>query len=131
MIGPLWLLAACYQTEAGEFNDDDYQRVLDGIELDWDRVLVNMDDWSPAVCAALAKIDDGLDLSYQHWVVIAFIRVYYEEYQIAPAVRVLVKAIGKTLGKEWGNSKHLYGLFINGPAKQGCRYAGLRPTGCV
>jgi TusE/DsrC/DsvC family sulfur relay protein len=51
---------------------------------------------------------------------------------VAPAVRVLTKAIGKKLGKDKGNSKYLYQLFPYGPAKQACRYAGLpKPTGCV
>ena len=60
------------------------------------------------------------------------LRSYYEEYQIAPAVRVLTKAIGKKLGKDKGNSKYLYELFPYGPAKQACKYAGLpKPTGCV
>jgi len=133
LVGPLWLLAACYQAEVKHLSDDDYQRVLDGIELDWDRHLVNLSDWSPVVCAALAKIYDGLELSYRHWMVIAFLRVYYDEYQIAPAVRVLTKAIGKALGKEWGTSRQLYELFIYGPAKQAVRYAALpyNPGGCV
>ena len=64
--------------------------------------------------------------------VIEILREYYEEYQIAPAVRVLTKAIGKKLGADKGNSKYLYELFPYGPAKQACKYAGLpKPTGCV
>ena len=79
----------------------------------------------------MAKQDD-CELSENHWEVINFLREYYEEYQIAPAVRVLTKAIGKKLGKDKGNSKYLYQLFPYGPAKQACRYAGLpKPTGCV
>ena len=72
------------------------------------------------------------ELTENHWEVINFLRSYYEEYQIAPAVRVLTKAIGKKLGKDKGNSKYLYELFPYGPAKQACKYAGLpKPTGCV
>ena len=66
------------------------------------------------------------------WEVINFLREYYQEYQIAPAVRVLTKAIGKKLGPDKGNSKYLYELFPYGPAKQACKVAGLpKPTGCV
>ena len=75
---------------------------------------------------------DSCDLGESHWEVINFLREYYEEYQIAPAVRVLTKAIGKKLGADKGNSKYLYELFPYGPAKQACKYAGLpKPTGCV
>ena len=59
-----------------------------------------------------------------HWEVVNFLRKYYEEYQIAPAVRVLTKAIGKQLGPEKGNSQYLYELFPYGPAKQACKIAG-------
>ena len=74
----------------------------------------------------------GITLTDQHWKVVNFLRNYYEEYQIAPAVRVLTKAIGKQLGPEKGNSQYLYELFPYGPAKQACKIAGLpKPTGCV
>lgn len=101
------------------------------IEVDEEGYLQNRDDWSKEVATAMAKTDD-CDLSENHWQVIDFLREYYEEYQIAPAVRVLTKAIGKKLGADKGNSKYLYELFPYGPAKQACKYAGLpKPTGCV
>ncbi len=106
---------------------------LSGISYDTDEegYLANLSDWTPELCGAMAQAD-GADLSDHHWEVINFLREYYEEYQIAPAVRVLTKAIGKKLGKDKGNSKYLYELFPYGPAKQACKYAGLpKPTGCV
>lgn len=101
------------------------------IEVDEEGYLVNRDDWNEEIADVMAKIDD-CDLTNTHWEVINFLRSYYEEYQIAPAVRVLTKAIGKKLGADKGNSKYLYELFPYGPAKQACKYAGLpKPTGCV
>jgi len=101
------------------------------IETDEEGYLANLNDWIPAVAEAMAK-EDGTELTDAHWEVINFLREYYDEYQIAPAVRVLTKAIGKKLGKEKGNSKYLYELFPYGPGKQACKYAGLpKPTGCV
>lgn len=100
-------------------------------ETDEEGYLANLNEWTPEVGAAMAVADD-CDLTDTHWEVVNFLREYYEEYQIAPAVRVLTKAIGKKLGKEKGNSKYLYQLFPYGPAKQACKYAGLpKPTGCV
>jgi len=100
-------------------------------ETDEEGYLADLNQWEPEVATAMAKADDT-DLSDAHWEVINFLREYYEEYQIAPAVRVLTKAIGKKLGKDKGNSKYLYELFPYGPAKQACKYAGLpKPTGCV
>jgi dissimilatory sulfite reductase related protein len=100
-------------------------------ETDEEGYLADLNTWDKDVAVVMAKLDD-CDLTESHWEVINFLREYYEEYQIAPAVRVLTKAIGKKLGKDKGNSKYLYELFPYGPAKQACKYAGLpKPTGCV
>lgn len=101
------------------------------IPVDEEGYLANLNDWEPEVANVMAK-QDNLELTPEHWEIINFLREYYEEYQIAPAVRVLTKAVGKKLGPDKGNSKYLYTLFPYGPAKQACRYAGLpKPTGCV
>lgn len=101
------------------------------VETDEEGYLVNLAEWTEA-CASVLAAQDELELTESHWEVINFLREYYDEYQIAPAVRVLTKAIGKKLGPEKGNSKYLYELFPYGPAKQACRFAGLpKPTGCV
>jgi len=101
------------------------------IEVDEEGYLANRADCKEEVAKIMAKADN-CDLTESHWEVINFLREYYEEYQIAPAVRVLTKAIGKKLGADKGNSKYLYELFPYGPAKQACKYAGLpKPTGCV
>lgn len=100
-------------------------------ETDEEGYLANLGDWKPEIGTAMANADN-CELTDNHWEVINFLREYYEEYQIAPAVRVLTKAIGKKLGPDKGSSKYLYELFPYGPAKQACKYAGLpKPTGCV
>ncbi len=101
------------------------------VPVDEEGYLVNLADWNEDVANAMAA-DDSIVLTDNHWEVINFLREYYAEYQVAPAIRVLTKAIGKKLGPEKGNSKYLYELFPYGPAKQACRYAGLpKPTGCI
>ncbi|MBF0159252.1 MAG: TusE/DsrC/DsvC family sulfur relay protein [Magnetococcales bacterium] len=100
-------------------------------ETDEDGYLVNLGDWSEEVANYLAK-SEGVDMTEAHWEVVHFLREYYEEYKIAPMIRILTKAIGKKLGKEKGNTKYLYDLYPGGPAKQACKIAGLpKPTGCV
>jgi dissimilatory sulfite reductase related protein len=100
-------------------------------ETDEEGYLANRSDWSEDVAKEMARLDN-CELTDAHWEVINFLREYYDEYQIAPAVRVLTKAIGKKLGADKGNSKYLYELYPYGPAKQACKYAGLpKPTGCV
>jgi TusE/DsrC/DsvC family sulfur relay protein len=101
------------------------------LETDEEGYLANLGDWEPGVAEFYAQ-QDKLELGDDHWEVINFLREYYEEYKVAPAVRILYRNIGKRLGKEKGNGKYIYSLFPFGPAKQACKYAGLpSPTGCV
>ena len=100
-------------------------------ETDEEGYLVNLSDWTEEIGEEIAR-SENVDMTPNHWEVVNFLRDYYNEYQIAPAVRVLTKAFGKQLGAEKGNSKNLYELFPYGPAKQACKIAGLpKPTGCV
>lgn len=100
-------------------------------ETDEEGYLAHHAQWTREIAETMAAADH-CELTPNHWEVINFLRDYYHQYQVAPAVRVLVKAIGKKLGQDKGNSRYLYELFPYGPAKQACRYAGLpKPTGCV
>jgi len=100
-------------------------------EADEEGYLTDISAWTPELAELIAK-DENIEMSSDAWEVVNFLRSYYEEYQIAPAVRVLTKAIKNSLGPEKGNSKYLYELFPYGPAKQACKIAGLpKPTGCI
>lgn len=100
-------------------------------ETDEEGYLLNLAEWTKDAAEHMAE-EEKVPLTDNHWEVINFLREYYNEYQIAPAVRVLTKAIGKKFGAEKGNSKYLYDLFPYGPAKQACKIAGLpKPTGCI
>jgi len=95
------------------------------IEVDEEGYLTNLADWNKEVADYLAK-EEKVEMSDSHWEVVNFLREYYEEYQIAPAVRVLTKAVAKKLGPDKGNNKYLYELFPYGPAKQACKIAGMK-----
>jgi tRNA 2-thiouridine synthesizing protein E len=106
---------------------------LNGVtyEADEEGYLVDISAWNKDLAELIAK-DENVEMNSDAWEVVNFLRDYYEEYQIAPAVRVLTKAIKKSLGPDKGNSKYLYELFPYGPAKQACKIAGLpKPTGCI
>jgi tRNA 2-thiouridine synthesizing protein E len=106
---------------------------LNGVtyEADEEGYLVDISAWNKELAELIAE-DENIEMNDDAWEVVNFLRNYYEEYQIAPAVRVLTKAVKKSLGPEKGNSKYLYELFPYGPAKQACKIAGLpKPTGCV
>ncbi|MEE9453238.1 MAG: TusE/DsrC/DsvC family sulfur relay protein [Paracoccaceae bacterium] len=101
------------------------------IETDEEGYITDLSQWSSDLASVIAK-SEAIDMGDEHWAVVNFLRDYYEEYQIAPAVRVLIKSIKKSMGPEVGNNKYMYELFPYGPAKQACKIAGLpKPTGCV
>ena len=101
------------------------------IEADEEGYITDISLWSPALATLIAE-SENIEMDDDHWEVVNFLRNYYQEYQIAPAVRVLTKAIKKTLGPDKGSGLYLYQLFALGPAKQACKIAGLpNPTGCI
>jgi tRNA 2-thiouridine synthesizing protein E len=106
---------------------------IDGkvFEHDEEGYLTDITVWNKDIAALIAK-EEEIEMTDEHWEVVAFLREYYTEYQIAPAVRVLVKAVKKKFGAEKGSNRYLYELFPYGPAKQACKIAGLpKPTGCI
>jgi TusE/DsrC/DsvC family sulfur relay protein len=108
-----------------------YQVNGTAIEHDEEGYITDISTWSKELADVIAKTEN-IEMNDEHWEVVNFLRDYYEEYQIAPAVRVLTKAIAKKIGPDKGNSKYLYELFPYGPAKQACKIAGLpKPTGCI
>ena len=107
--------------------------VLNNTQFDADEegYLMDLSTWNPELALLIAE-SESLEMNSERWEVVNFLRSYYEEYQVAPAIRVLTKALSKTMGPEKGNNEYLYELFPYGPAKQACKIAGLpKPTGCV
>jgi len=93
--------------------------------------LADFSQWSPALAEHIAELE-GITLSDAHWEVVHFVRDFYQQYDTSPAMRVLVKAIGKSLGADKASSMYLYKLFPKGPAKQATRIAGLpKPAKCI
>ncbi|MBB6055846.1 TusE/DsrC/DsvC family sulfur relay protein [Tolumonas osonensis] len=101
------------------------------IETDTYGYLKNMSDWTPEL-AELIAAGEQITLSEAHWEVIHFVRDFYAEYKTSPAIRALVKAMALKLGEDKGNSRYLYRLFPEGPAKQATKIAGLpKPAKCI
>ncbi|MEQ8860143.1 MAG: TusE/DsrC/DsvC family sulfur relay protein [Pseudomonadales bacterium] len=93
--------------------------------------LQDLSTWSEAVAADLAR-EDGIELTDAHWELIRLIRDFYQTYEVAPAMRVLVKHTREALGEDKGNSLYLLTLFPGSPAKRLAKIAGLpRPTHCL
>ena len=77
-------------------------------EVDEEGYLSNLNDWNPEIAEYMAK-DEDAELTENHWEVINFLREYYDEYQIAPAVRVLTKLSAKN----WVKTKVTASTYTN------------------
>ncbi|WP_341661401.1 TusE/DsrC/DsvC family sulfur relay protein [Vibrio sp.] len=101
------------------------------VHTDNEGYLLNHTDWEEGMIALLAE-QEGIELTEAHIEVVHFVRAFYEEFNTSPAVRMLVKAMEKAHGPDKGNSKYLFKLFKQGPAKQATKLAGLpKPAKCL
>jgi tRNA 2-thiouridine synthesizing protein E len=101
------------------------------IELDSEGFLLDLNDWTPEVARLLAR-NESIELSSEHFEIIDLLREFYIQYELSPAMRVLVKQVGLKLGKEKASSLYLMQLFPGSPAKLASKIAGLpKPTNCL
>jgi len=102
-----------------------------GLSIDEKGYLLDQNDWSPAVAETMAAVDQ-IELGPDHWAVLELFQEYFEQYEIEPPMRALVRLVRERLGEDKANSRYLYRLFPDGPGTQACRYAGLpRPVSCI
>ncbi len=98
--------------------------VINGVEkeTDADGYLLEADFSDEAVQVIAAA--EGLELSDDHWKVVNFLRDKYREDGHTPNFRAMLKEVSEDVIPGC-DSKALYDLFPIGPAKQGCKVAGL------
>ena len=93
--------------------------------------LLDSTQWDENLATEIAKLE-SVELTDEHWQVVFFVREFYLEFNTSPAIRALVKAMQKKYGAELVNSRYLYRLFPEGPAKQATKIAGLpKPARCI
>ncbi|AEW44476.1 putative membrane protein, putative sulfite reductase [Serratia symbiotica str. 'Cinara cedri'] len=101
------------------------------IETDAQGYLKNSKDWHKNLALILAT-QESIILTDAHWEVIFFVRTFYQKFNTTPTMRMLVKAVSQKYGEKKGNSRYLYSLFPQGPAKQATKIAGLpKPIKCI
>jgi len=99
-------------------------------QLDKEGFLTQLSQWNESVAANIA-IQEGIELTANHWQVLHLIRDFYIQYDLSPTTRVLVKIVKDNLGEDKGNSIYLMGLFTGKPAKLAAKIAGLpKPANC-
>ncbi len=99
--------------------------------LDKEGFLINLNDWNKQTAIEIAA-SENIILTNNHWQVIHLLRQFYQQFDLSPAMRPLVKYVGLNLGTEKGKSIYLLSLFPGSPAKLACKIAGLpKPDNCL
>jgi tRNA 2-thiouridine synthesizing protein E len=96
------------------------------IARDSEGYLINPDDWSEDIAGKLAQ-EEEIELNEVYWLMLNFMRNYYNEHNIAPDVRHLIKYLATENHSEKGEAKKLvFELFPYGYVKQACKIAGMK-----
>jgi tRNA 2-thiouridine synthesizing protein E len=86
--------------------------------------------WSQDLAKHMAALE-GVELTTEHWEVIHYFREYYEDYNIPPPMRMVIRVFKKAFGDEHANSRYLHQLFPGGPTRTASKFAGLpKPKNC-
>ena len=91
--------------------------------VDAEGYLVEPQDWNEALAAEFAR-QENIELTADHWDVIHFMRAFFDEHQVAPDARYVIKHLVERIGSEGRN--RLFALFPYGYVKQACRIAGMK-----
>ena len=95
------------------------------VPIDEEGYLVDPADWNEDVAEALAR-QESIALSDGHWAVIRYMREYYDQRQIIPDARHVIKYLQEYKGSGSEGRNDLFRLFPYGYVKQACRIAGMR-----
>ena len=111
------------EQEVISYNGHDYA-------LDAQGFLSKRLSWSEGLGLKIAA-KDGVALTDEHWEIIHYFREYYEDYNIPPPMRMVVRVFKKSFGEENANSRYLHKLFPGGPTRTASKFAGLpKPKNC-
>ena len=96
------------------------------ISRDTEGYLINPDDWDDEIANKIATEED-IELNEMYWLILNFMRQYYNEHNIAPDVRHLIRymATKNNCGKREAK-KLIFELFPYGYVKQACKIAGMK-----
>ena len=106
------------------------------LKVDHHGHLADAEAWSEEIASSFAEAA-RIELSTDHWHVLAVVRAFHEDTGVAPSMRPLVKLVRERVGRELGTSIALMRLFPpdrmrGGSARLVAQIAGLPvPENCL
>lgn len=99
--------------------------------FDEEGYLLDLSKWDEGLGSDIAR-SENIELTPEHWEIILLLRRFYQQFEVSPAMRPLVKAVTKELGADKGKSIYLMKLFPGSPPKLAAKIAGLpKPANCL
>lgn len=96
------------------------------IARDDEGYLIQPEDWTVDLAAQLAR-EEKLELGDEHWMLLRFMRAYYEEHQVAPDSRHAIRHFAEMSGSDPKQARaRLFELFPYGYVQQACKIAGMK-----
>ena len=96
------------------------------LSRDEEGYLVDPNEWTHNFARQVAR-EEELNLGKDHWIVIQFVREYFEEHQVIPDVRHVTAYLSSNMNIDKKTAKAiLFNIFPYGYVKQACKIAGMK-----
>ena len=99
--------------------------MLANVARDEEGFFLDPSDWVPELIPVLceeAELEPTEDVLRVVW----FVREYFEQNQIVPEARTVLRFLRETLDAEQATRRYLQSLFPYGYGQQACKIAGMR-----
>ncbi|NIR29404.1 MAG: TusE/DsrC/DsvC family sulfur relay protein [Gammaproteobacteria bacterium] len=98
---------------------------IETLQTDEEGFLLDPADWDRELAEEIARTEN-IEMTPDHWLVVDFVREYYEMRHSVPENRTLLRYLKERLGEEKATRKRLHALFPYGYGRQACKIAGMR-----
>lgn len=96
------------------------------VDVDEAGYLTDPANWSHAFAEHVAGLEQ-IEITADHWPVLAFMRSFNDEHGVAADARFVLKFLAQTHATDKsGARKLMYQLFPYGYVKQACKMAGMK-----
>ncbi|MGO9390377.1 TusE/DsrC/DsvC family sulfur relay protein [Rhodoblastus sp.] len=95
---------------------------MSAIETDIEGYLTDPGAWTEDWAREIAR-EQQIEMTEEHWDVLHFMRAYFEERQVPPDARFVMRHLSQTRGAD---RNRLFELFPHGYVGQACKIAGMR-----
>lgn len=103
---------------------------MEKYQRDSEGYLIHPEEWDEVIAQKMVS-EEQITITEDYHPIIRFIRGYWQEFQVAPDVRHVIKHLADIQGYKKREAKQkIFALFPYGYVKQACKVAGMkRPRG--